>query len=107
MTGRTTIEWMKPPTACEHDFAVHADVLRLTEVDGGPVTHYSVELRVGCSACGLPFEWIGPSLGVVDPNGPVVNLDRQELRIPIEPQHTTMRGAVSVGMSVLRGRGDA
>ena len=94
---------------CAHpQFDSQVGIGRLTDVEGGPVTHYTAEIRVHCADCKLPFEWIGPPLGVIDANAPVVGLDRLELRIPIEPQHSTMRGRISVGMSLTRyGRSDA
>lgn len=88
---------------CEHpEFASRVAIGRLMDVEGGPVTHYTAEIRVACATCKMPFEWVGPPLGILDPNAPVVSIDRQELRIPIEPLRTTMRGRVGVGLTIER-----
>lgn len=73
-------------STCEHrDFWVHADVNRLTDVDGGPVTGYSMDLHVFCRDCNEPFEFIGPPIGL-DRRGPRVSFDATELRAPIRPR---------------------
>lgn len=61
---------------------------------------YQASLTVSCGKCGDYLEWVGPVLGVLDPNGPVVNLDRTELRIPLEPIGVRMRAAIGVSMKV-------
>lgn len=90
---------------CEHpDFEINASVGRMSEVDGGPITHYSVEATVRCTRCERPFQWVGPAWGIVDPNGPLVNLDGTKLYIPIEPKGERMRGRISVGARLTDGQ---
>lgn len=72
--------------SCEHvDFAVFVDVARITDGDDGPVTSYSATVLVECSACGEPFEWIGPPVGL-SPRYPTVSVDGTGLRAPLRPR---------------------
>lgn len=71
---------------CEHlDFEVWAEVSRLTDVEGGPVTGYTADLKVNCSMCKLPFEWVGLPIGT-SPGQPMGSLDGIEMRAPIRPR---------------------
>jgi hypothetical protein len=70
---------------CEHSsFVSNANVYRLTDTDTGPVTGYSVELKVSCSDCRMPFGFVGVEQGV-STYRPMVSFDRKELRAPITP----------------------
>lgn len=74
-----------PDRACVHpEFAVHAEVNRLTSVEGGPVTGYSVDLRVSCIPCGEVFRWIGLDAGS-SPRQPRCSIDEATLHAPIRP----------------------
>lgn len=76
---------MTATAPCEHlDFAATVTVNRLTQVDGGPVTGYSADIRVSCEGCGEPFDWIGLSVGL-SPRLPMASLDGHELRAPLRP----------------------
>lgn len=86
--------------ADEHDdFQATVNIGRLTG-KSGRIESYNADITVACGKCGDKLEWIGPDTGVLDANGAVVSMDRTELRIPLEPIGTRMRGAISVGMTV-------
>ena len=72
---------------CQHaGFSVQANVTRLTDGDGGPVTGYTTDITVKCADCGLPFRWLGLP-GGSHHSEPRVSADALELRAPIEPAH--------------------
>lgn len=74
-----------PDRACPHgNFDVHAEVSRLSETDGGPVTGYSADIRVNCRDCAEPFRWVGLQAGLMR-DRPMVSVDETELRAPIRP----------------------
>lgn len=71
--------------ACEHpDFEVAADVNRLTDTEGGPVTGYSVDLTVRCAVCREQFRWVGVPAGMSQAQ-PRCSLDESTLHAPIRP----------------------
>jgi hypothetical protein len=73
---------------CEHNvFAVNANIGRLSQTEGGPITHYVAEITVKCDECGMPFEFVGLPLGV-SAYRPTVSIDGLELRAPITPPGT-------------------
>ena len=67
-----------------HSFRAEVRVQRLTQDDGGPVTHYNAEVEITCADCGLAFEFCGLPIGV-DPYRPTVGFGALELRVPIMP----------------------
>lgn len=68
---------------CEHNnFKAHVGVSRLTEVEGGPATHFAAEIRIECADCGQRFEFVGLPLGS-SAYKPTVSMDGEELRAPI------------------------
>lgn len=70
-------------TDCLHEvFGAHVEVNRLEDTG-----HVVADVRIHCTACGLPFSFVGPPLGMLM-SGPAVSVDRTELRIPIEPGPT-------------------
>ena len=72
---------------CEHtNFGVSANVGRLTDVDGGPVTGYKMLLTIICTDCGLPFRFMGLPFGSHYAE-PRLSVDSLELRAPIEPAY--------------------
>lgn len=80
---------MTDQTECQHvNFVSRASVGRLTDGEGGPVTGYSVDIRVHCSDCNLPFRWRGLAAGhhFAEPR---VSADGLELRAPLEPAYVT------------------
>lgn len=70
---------------CAHEqFECRADIGRLSEVEGGPITGYTAEIQVKCAQCGLAFRFIGLPAGnhYAEPR---VSPDGLELRAPLEP----------------------
>ena len=67
-------------TDCKHEnFRVDANVARLEDVGA-----FSVDLRIKCTDCDMPFEWVGLPAGFSHYQ-PSVNIDAQEMRAPIVP----------------------
>lgn len=78
-----------PRSTCPHDdFQVDAAVTRLTDADDGPVTGYTMDVRVHCRKCGVAFRFMGLPFGshFAEPRR---SADSQELRAPIEPALVT------------------
>jgi hypothetical protein len=74
---------------CEHAaFSCKANIFRLTDGEGGPVTGYTSEIRVTCTQCGLPFRFRGIAAGSHYAE-PRVSVDALELRAPLEPAYVT------------------
>lgn len=70
---------------CNHpNFKVVANVFRLTDIDDGPVTGFTTDIKVNCSKCDMPFQWLGLAKGVAT-HEPMISLDGTELRAPIIP----------------------
>ncbi len=70
---------------CEHmNFKTTCKVIRLTDVEGGPVTGYTAEIRIFCADCRMPFQFLGTDIGYSD-QIPKTNFAGSELRIPIKP----------------------
>lgn len=81
---------------CEHkDFVASVDINRIEpeEGDGGKI-RFTVDLRVQCADCELPFRFIGLPSGL-DMNGASVSINGEEACLAIAP-----RGEV---ISVLEG----
>ena len=75
------------PKTCKHyNFRIDGDIARLTEVEGGPIKSFSLELQVCCADCGMPFHFCG--VPVIGSGGaePRVSPDGLELRLPIMPK---------------------
>lgn len=75
--------------ACEHmNFRSEARVGRLSEREGGPISAYTVDVRICCVDCGLPFRFVGLPAGhhYAEPR---VSVDGLELRAPLEPAYVT------------------
>lgn len=77
----TMHEWKCP----HQSFTADASVIRLTDKDDGPVTGFSIDVRVTCDMCGSPFVFRGPT--GLSPRQPMVSFDGLTLRAPIAPQH--------------------
>lgn len=70
---------------CTHEnFRASVDVFRLSEKEGGPVTHYSAEIRIFCAACGVRFLPQGLPVGL-NPYQPTTDLEGSTLNVPIMP----------------------
>lgn len=49
---------MSKQTECAHmRFRSQANVFRLSEIEGGPITGYTAEIKIACDDCGLPFRF--------------------------------------------------
>ena len=79
---------MSVQTDCVHmNFSAVDRVARLTDGDNGPVTGYTMDVRVKCADCGLPFRFMGLPFGS-HYSEPRLSADSEELRAPIEPAYT-------------------
>jgi hypothetical protein len=75
-------------TKCEHmRFLSEAKVTRLTDKDG-LITGYTVDIRIKCDDCGLPFRFLGLAAGSHYAE-PRTSVDATELRAPLEPAYVT------------------
>lgn len=71
--------------ACDHEsFRAQCDISRLSTDEGGPITHYTAELRVYCAECGEQFEFQGLPGGYSAYN-PTVDLGRGTANLPLMP----------------------
>ena len=59
---------------------------------------WMAEMRVTCTACGTPFEFVGVSAGMRF-DKPMCSVDAQELRIPIKPKGSKIMPGI-VGFEV-------
>lgn len=67
------------------NFECRASIGRLTaDTDPDLAVGFVADIQVICADCGLPFEWIGLPMGVLN-SEPATGLDRTELRAPIKP----------------------
>jgi hypothetical protein len=70
---------------CDHqNFHAEVKVGRISKGEGGPITHYVADVRVTCTVCNLPFEFVGVPTGFAF-SGPHCSPDLQELRAPLRP----------------------
>ena len=90
-------------SACEHmNFRADCDIGRLSAGEGGPITGYTVAVKVKCAECGLPFRFIGLNAGS-HYSEPRVNIDGTELRAPIEPaEHQVFAARANFTMPPLK-----
>lgn len=71
---------------CDHEeFEAVVDVNRLTDVEGGPVTAYSADVRIECTQCGEHFVFIGAPMGL-SPREPRTSVLGQIIHLPIKPE---------------------
>lgn len=86
--------------SCAHeDFEANVDVQRLTDVEGGPVTSFYVEVKIRCTACQEPFCFRGAPHGL-SPLRPTISFDGTELTAPIHPMSDPTIGIGTLGYSV-------
>lgn len=84
MTARAQV----PPDVDEPGRCPHLEFDALTVVNRFEDTgRFSVDVRIACHACGMPFRFLGLPAGS-DPEAPRVSVDALELRAPIEPEDT-------------------
>lgn len=71
---------------CEHKiFKAQVNVARLTESDESEVvTGYRADIEITCAECFMPFVFVGVP-GGYSPGYPTVNVEGDELRVPIRP----------------------
>jgi hypothetical protein len=70
---------------CQHmNFVVNANVARLTDTEGGPVTGFDAAIKINCTDCNMPFQFIGLQKGSSFAE-PMTSVDGTELRAPIVP----------------------
>lgn len=84
---------------CQHeDWTARAQVIRDTDVEGGPIIAWSFELTATCAGCGAPMLWYGhragddaqwedrkPLPGPNLPIAPFISPDRVTIMLPCEP----------------------
>jgi len=70
-----------------HNFAVRANVARLTDVEDGPVKAFVCELEVECADCGTRFQFRGlpPGYGSM---GATCSVDALIANLAIVPEGT-------------------
>lgn len=89
---------------CEHMiFSANVNVVRMPDMEDGPIKRYAADVRINCAECGIPFRFIGLPAGV-DLNGAAVAIDATEARLAIAPKGeviSVLEGGV-VGFSVRR-----
>jgi hypothetical protein len=75
-----------PDKACPHeDFVATVDVNRPLAREGvTEPTAFSADIKVTCSACGEPFQWVGVQAGI-GPARPMCSVDETELHAPLRP----------------------
>ena len=77
----------KAQVECAHmHFETHARIGRLSDVEGGPITGYTSDIKIQCADCGLPFRFRGFAAGSHYAE-PRVSADGLELRAPLEPAY--------------------
>lgn len=73
--------------SCEHrNFCCHAAISRISQKEGGQITHYGAEISIKCTDCGEPFQFIGLPMGH-SPYTSMTSFDQLELRAAIKPQN--------------------
>lgn len=76
-------------TDCAHpDFATEVGVHRLTE-SGDCVRNFVAEIKIRCTACGLPFQFLGAPTGFGF-RYPTVDVPATTLHAPIAPDERTL-----------------
>lgn len=69
---------------CPHDgFETYAEINRLSDAEGGPVTGYSAGIKIRCAGCGTPLVARGGVRGV-SPDQPTISFLGDEFRVPVE-----------------------
>ena len=87
-------------TSCEHpDLAVECDFNRLTDVEGGPVTAFLLEVRARCQTCAMPFCFRGMPPGLSH-LAPTMSIDALRATLPVHPEDDPTTGIGSPGYSV-------
>lgn len=77
---------------CKHmNFRADVAVNRLTasEDDSDTIVGYSADIKIRCTECDTPFEFIGLGVGMM-PTEPMCSFNFQEARMPIKPKGENM-----------------
>lgn len=75
---------------CKHEnFQSHVMVNRLTDDDGN-ITNFHADVKIICAECCMPFVFKGMAIGL-SPHKPMMSLDGEEARLPIEPAREFMQ----------------
>lgn len=71
------------------------DVTRVGEADPpvGMPKGYLAEVKVNCTECGLPFEFVGVDAGMLW-DKPAASPDAQTLRAPMRPKGSKLLAAI-------------
>lgn len=82
--------------SCDHEnFEAHVNVGRISETDGGAITHFVAEVTIVCAACRAPFGFRGMPVGML-PEQPTVSPDALEARMPlISPAELELLGPLA------------
>lgn len=72
---------------CTHpNFHTEAHILRReTQVTGGTVYHFQVEIQVYCSVCGVRFQFLDLPISAENTDHPHVLQNRTKVSLPISP----------------------
>lgn len=80
---------------CEHNnFQCFTRVGRLTDGEHGPVTSFTLDIKVQCTECKDFFEFVGVPNGS-SPSRPMASVDFTELRAPIRPNTGALARSLS------------
>lgn len=80
------------PDACTHeDWAAKATLNRLTDVEDGPITGWSVDFEMHCTTCQTPMMWIS-KVGGCSRFAPTMSDDGLQLQVPCYPLDVEDRG---------------
>lgn len=85
-----------PEPMCKHEhFEAHVDVNRVGEGDPpvGDPKGYLAEIKIRCTQCDTPFEFIGADAGL-QWDKPATTPDAQTLRAPIRPKGSQILPAI-------------
>ncbi len=71
--------------ACPHEeFVTNVQVDRITDGEGGDVSHFFAEVTIRCTQCQEAFCFVGMERGL-DPLKPMMSVMGEEARLPIRP----------------------
>ncbi len=80
---------------CKHEeFVFLSKVGRLTDVEGGEVTSWTLDCKIQCKQCKMFFEFVGVPTGF-NYEHPTTSADFTELRMPIRPFTDSMAAKVN------------
>lgn len=86
-------------TCLHQNFRADVKVGRLAAEGSDTIVGFTADIKVECSECGKPFEFIGLPMGY-SPGQPMVSVDGQEARMPIKPEGEAMPMDKLIGFSI-------